>query len=139
MMNQKEAKEITAKGNENAPKLKVTLVPENENMPPRYKFSLLGIDASAIVEGHLKSYNYSVRETVVPDGYNKPSYLTKDGNPLVTSDPSAGDGGIIVNTPHSAVSLPNTGGSGTELFTALGALLLALGGGLLLLKKRRTI
>ena len=43
----------------------------------------------------------------------------------------------IGNTP--GVALPNTGGPGTNLYVLIGSTLLALAGGLLLLKKRKVM
>ena len=96
----------------------------------------------------LKKGHYKLEETHVPDGYIKKEqfyFITigKDGTgaldtaiPHEMISPESGDEFTVENEP--GVALPNTGGSGTQLFTILGSILI-LGAGVLLWRRRRLI
>jgi len=84
---------------------------------------------------------YYLEETEAPDGYNKLSarqkFIVSDGNlDAVFNDGvySTGSGVHVVNKTGSM--LPETGGTGTVLFIAIGAVVV-LGAGVLLVTKKR--
>lgn len=86
-----------------------------------------------LVINGLKAGTYWLRETKAPDGYNllkNDIKITvknnKDGSYEISKDDTKAENNIvkIVNTPGS--QLPETGGTGTLLLTAVGALLVAV-------------
>ena len=75
-------------------------------------------------------WEYFVTEEQIQD-YNAPAYAYKAGTTITTK--LSGDdadkalrGEYIVNTPYDAVSLPETGGVGTTIYTVFGSTILAL-------------
>lgn len=97
------------------------------------KVTVKGLDANT---------SYWLEETQAPDGYNKlagrQEVKMTDSNNTTTMTEStwtAGDGGVhIVN--NSGTELPSTGGIGTTIFYAAGAVLV-LGAAILLVAKKR--
>ncbi|QQQ86834.1 SpaH/EbpB family LPXTG-anchored major pilin [Peptacetobacter hiranonis] len=86
-----------------------------------------------LVINGLKAGTYWLKETKAPDGYNllkNNIKITvknnKDGSYEISKDDTKAENNIvkIVNTPGS--QLPETGGTGTLLLTAVGALLVAV-------------
>ncbi|MBQ7437911.1 MAG: LPXTG cell wall anchor domain-containing protein [Oscillospiraceae bacterium] len=70
-------------------------------------------------------------------GYKALSYQTETGNGLIFNQgetPRAINGQIVVNTPEGGYELPSTSGIGTTLFTALGGLMTATAGAMLMVK-----
>ena len=89
-------------------------------------------DAGKLYWDRLYQENYYLLEIKAPDGYNLP----EDGWLLESENETQGLYTIgIVNTASHA--LPMTGGSGTNLYTAGGALLIACAGILLLYSKKK--
>ena len=77
------------------------------------------------------------------DGYNDPGYAF-DMSGTVTIKPDydptkniAVNGDYIINTPEDGYELPETGGTGTALFTVLGGLMTAAAGAILTLRRKR--
>ncbi len=97
-------------------------------------FNIIGLDAGT----------YTLKETVVPDGYNKADDVTieisathienaskKGANLTLTKE--IADNTIV---DESGATLPETGGIGTTLFYVFGAILV-LGAGVVLVSRRR--
>ena len=85
-----------------------------------------------LVINGLKAGTYWLRETKAPDGYNKLEKdikitvtNNKDGSYTITSD-SKVESNIVTIVNTSGAHLPETGGTGTLLLTAVGALLVAV-------------
>lgn len=84
-----------------------------------------------LVINGLKAGTYWLRETKAPDGYNKLekdikiTVKNKDGSYTITSD-SKVESNIVTIVNTSGAHLPETGGTGTLLLTAVGALLVAV-------------
>ena len=85
---------------------------------------------------------YYVEETVVPEGYSQDGYGTKNttgtGGTTITKAPgaaAAADCGVILNRESSGYELPQTGGIGTTLFTALGGLMTVTAGAILTMRR----
>ena len=85
-----------------------------------------------------KPYEYFVEEKTMND------YMTKYGklndSQKVEYNPSysdANDKGYILNQPTGGYELPQTGGIGTTLFTALGGLMTATAGAILTIRRKR--
>ena len=68
----------------------------------------------------------------------KVSYAYANGQTTQESLTAAPDGGTVINTPLTAVSLPSTGGPGTRLFYGSGIAFLAVAGILLFIRRKRT-
>lgn len=89
-----------------------------------------------LVINGLKAGTYWLQETQAPDGYNKikePIKITvtnnNDGNYTISTDQKDGitvADNIITIVNKSSSALPETGGTGTLLLTAVGALLVAV-------------
>ena len=106
-----------------------------------YHYEITGLDA--VTEGGLK-WTYSITETAMKDaagnavtGYNDPRCENSSGEQHALDSQASGT--KIINN-KSTVSLPSTGGTGTNLFYTLGSILVGLAGVMLVMrKKRRTI
>ena len=102
-------------------------------------FKITGLDAND-EDGNELIY-YVVEKKV--DDYKDPSYAF-DNQGTVTikpdNDPTkniAVNENYIINKPEDGFKLPQTGGIGTTLFTALGSLLTVTAGAILLLRRKR--
>ena len=95
----------------------------------------------------LDNKSYTLKETKAPDGYNLaanttiyPSDWEENGNKLVKADgtygANAGDAGNVTVVNKAGATLPTTGGIGTTIFYALGAILV-IGAGVALIVRRR--
>lgn len=95
----------------------------------------------------LDNKTYTLKETKAPDGYNMaanttiyPSGSEESGNKLVKADAEygtdAGDAGNVTVVNKAGTTLPITGGIGTTIFYALGAILV-IGAGAALIVRRR--
>ena len=89
----------------------------------------------------LDSDTYYLEETVAPDGYNKltarQKFIISDANLFATFDGeiySADSGVQVVNKTGSM--LPETGGTGTVIFTVIGSAVVLVTGVVLVTKKR---
>ncbi|MCQ2567879.1 MAG: LPXTG cell wall anchor domain-containing protein [Mogibacterium sp.] len=94
------------------------------------------------VKGLDKAWDYTLKETKVPEGYNpakdveiKGTTLTKVGDGISTSKDSS-DLATTEVVNKAGAELPSTGGIGTVIFYALGAALV-IGGAIALIVKRR--
>ncbi len=86
----------------------------------------------------LDAGDYTLKETVVPDGYNKAADTTvtiSDNNPAVVSGTTYVSGGVSVEN-KSGTELPSTGGTGTVVLVSVGAVLF-VGMAILLVTKKR--
>ncbi len=86
-----------------------------------------------LVINGLKAGTYWLRETKAPDGYNKLEKdikitvtNNKDGSYEISKDDIKAEKNIITIENTSGAHLPETGGTGTLLLTAVGALLVAV-------------
>ena len=95
----------------------------------------------------LDNKEYTLKEIKAPEGYNTaanttiyPSDSEKNGNKLVKADgtygANAGDAGNVTVVNRAGTTLPTTGGIGTTIFYALGAILV-IGAGVALIVRRR--
>ena len=125
-----ENREISAKNTEtdDLPKLKVISISDS-----KYGFRLEGLPAGERGEDSFVTYIYSVKEDPAVEGYQSPKYYMGD---TVQHGDSVKDGGTIANDIIS-YELPQTGGIGTTLFTALGGLMTVAAGAVLTLKSWR--
>ena len=88
----------------------------------------------------LDNKSYTLKETKAPDGYNLAadtvigSTTSDETNQVVAVNADYGSGVTVVN--HSGGLLPTTGGIGTTIFYALGAILV-IGAGVALIVRRR--
>ena len=98
------------------------------------KFGTIGETAAG-------EFTYYVKETVPPTtGYMPPAYKDAEGTPIQTgaaNGDQAPHQGTIVNQENAGVELPQTGGIGTTLFTALGGLLTVTAGAILTMRRRK--
>ena len=93
---------------------------------------------SGTIDGETGEYTYFVTEAALP-GYSTRYESRSDVTPdaAITLLPYALNRGTIINTPEGGYELPETGGIGTALFTALGGLMTATAGAVLTLRKKR--
>lgn len=94
-----------------------------------------GADGTFTVNG-LKAGNYQLVETKAPLGYKLDGTIHK-----ITIEPGAVEKAAafsIANTQVPAFQLPLTGSTGTALFTGIGLLLILVGAGIAVVRKRRT-
>ena len=98
-----------------------------------YVFKLTGLPFGSPPDG----YTYYVSEETVP-GYQSPKYFKVVENSLSQAMGASRieDGGTICND-QIGYELPQTGGTGTALFTALGGFMTATAGVILTLASRR--
>ena len=96
-------------------------------------FQIIGLPARGTIGKVTGEYTYFVTEEAVT-GY-KTSYQNPNvsGGTTMSSDYAVHKGSII-NTPEGGYELPQTGGIGTTLFTALGGLMTATAGAILTIK-----
>ena len=111
---------------EDAPKLTIT---KSDSEQKEYEFKVKDLPA---VNSEGTDYTYYFTETQV-GGYQSPLY--KKGS--VTDLDGAKDGYVIINRPQDSYVLPQTGGIGTKLFTALGGLMTATAGAILTIRRKR--
>ena len=105
-----------------------------------FGFKIEGLPkAGSIGEGNAKvsgQYTYFATEMEAVSGYNPGTYSNppvSDSATWITGD-YATDGGKIINRPVGGYELPQTGGIGTTLFTALGGLMTVAAGAVLTLR-----
>ncbi|MBR1689201.1 MAG: LPXTG cell wall anchor domain-containing protein [Oscillibacter sp.] len=99
--------------------------------------------ASAEIIG-LDKADYTLRETVVPAGYNQAPDQTVTAATLKRVDQGIidaenaveGDEGVVTVVNNQGAELPSTGGIGTTIFYIVGGILV-LGAGVLLITKKR--
>ena len=126
-----DGKEFTPSGAEaqTGPKLKLTITTEGNTK--KYSFKIEGLEKA----GADGDYAYFVKETNIQlEGYKAPSYSSPSAP---TRGEAAYDKGTIVNKQVGGYVLPQTGGIGTALFTALGGLMTATAGAVLALRRKR--
>ena len=117
---------------ENAPEL------ANEQGTDKFKLSKLPEDGT--IGNDTGLYTYFAVETETVYGYNAPTYSNpsvSDPNTWTPSEEGAMNGGKIINKEAGGYELPSTGGIGTTLFTALGGLMTATAGAILMMKSYR--
>ena len=115
-------------GKKGDPKLTVRTVREDDQTKTyKYQFEVKGLPYN-------NGVSYKVTERKV-DKYKDPVYKAGE----VDTPDGAMDGGAIINIAEESYRLPETGGIGTVGFYVIGGAVLALGAGVLLWRRRRTI
>ena len=126
-------------------KLRITSLKDNSIVTPEDLTTLAGtikvlnVPLEGIKIAGLPNGDYTLKEEMAPDGYvitdGGIAFTATDGS-IGEEDAEAGFTFAVENEP--GVALPNTGGSGTRLFTILGSILI-LGAGVLLWRRGRFI
>ena len=109
--------------------------PAITNVLNTYKFTVSGLPKSGTIDNETGEYTYFVTEETMI-GY-KTSYLNPSPSGDNPSQDYAINGGKIINTPEGGYELPQTGGIGTTLFTALGGLMTVTAGAILTMHRRK--
>ena len=121
--------EFATTGGPNDPKLQLTITESSGKK--KYTFALKNLD---YIDDEGGKYIYYVEETNEQlSGYLEPKYENVNAP---TGGTEAYNKGTIINQTESGVVLPKTGGSGTGMITILGSILILLGAGVLLLRRR---
>ena len=98
-------------------------------------FQITGLQTLGTIGEITGEYTYFATEEAVT------GYQTTYRNPTVSGGSTPADyvvnGGSIINTPQGGYELPQTGGIGTTLFTALGGLMTVTAGAILTIKRSR--
>ena len=116
------------------PEVEGDIVPSAEGDVAYYRVANEDEEGVAIVAGNVvikgldKNETYYVKETVAPEGYN-----LLDGYTTVVIN------GEVKVVNQAGVELPSTGGIGTTIFYALGAVMVIGAGVLLVAKKRMSV
>ena len=122
--------EFATTGGPNDPKLQLTITESSGKK--KYTFALKNLD---YIDDEGGKYIYYVEETNEQlSGYLEPKYENVNAP---TGGTEAYNKGTIINQTESGVVLPKTGGAGTGMITILGSILILLGAGVLLLRRRR--
>lgn len=93
------------------------------------KFNLIGLDSAT----------YYLKETKAPDGYNllaKPITVEISNNGTVSANNTVLQDKTVKVENKTGIELPSTGGMGTTVFTAVGAVLM-LGAAVVLISKKK--
>lgn len=97
------------------------------------RISPTGTDATAKIIG-LDNASYTLKEVVVPKGYNKAADQAVSGLSRVDAEETSTTTFTITNL--KGAELPSTGGMGTTIFYVVGAVLV-IGAGVVLIARRR--
>lgn len=93
------------------------------------KFSIVGLDSAT----------YYLKETKAPDGYNllaKPIAVEIDSDGKVSANDTVLSDKLVKVENKTGIELPSTGGMGTTIFTAIGAVLM-LGAAVVFISKKK--
>ena len=103
-----------------------------------YTFQIQNLPKIGEIDGIEGEYEYLVTETGPVPGYKNASYQNNSQASGGTIPMQyAQNGGTIINTPEEGYELPETGGIGTTLFTALGGLMTVTAGAILTIQSYR--
>ena len=93
--------------------------------------------ATAVITGLDNRWDLTVKEVVVPNGYNQAEDTTIEGSTLVKVEDGADPADCLIEVVNKQGSeLPSTGGIGTTIFYILGSILV-IGAGVVLVTRRR--
>ena len=101
-----------------------------------YTYKFTGLDALWKNDEVNGEWTYSITETPVP-GYNSPKYFKEIADGWSDSHGQTAENGMRIVNDQGGYVLPETGGIGTALFTALGGLMTATAGAVLALRRKR--
>lgn len=104
---------------------------DTEDAKQGYSLVIKGLEKNYLEENKVKAYTYEFSETPVTEYTTM--YGIENGNSIVDAT-AAPEGGTITNRKAGGYELPQTGGIGTTLFTALGGLMTATAGAILTMK-----
>ena len=107
---------------------------DTEDAKQGYSLVIKGLEKNYLEENKVKAYTYEFSETPVTEYTTM--YGIENGNSIVDAT-AALEGGTITNQKAGSYELPQTGGIGTTLFTALGGLMTATAGAILTMKSYR--